>query len=423
MHHEFLEDICPLIAGLYAAAAGGNLVAVVAAARRRQVGRAVAWALFAALFAGLAWSALRGTPPELSLGVKTAIDRSLGPVTFTLGSFAALTVFYLGRRWFVIPTVAWPALNVSLVMLGLSLADENFAAVVTRPDNLPIVAMVYLLAFFTWLATAQAVENDRRLAEGRAPAEFDDRQTVFVWPDAVYVELILAVAVGVVLIVWSLLVRAPLEQPANPAVTPNPSKAPWYFLGLQEMLVYFAPWMAGVTIPLLIILGLMAIPYLDRNPRGSGYYTIRQRRWVYLVFQFGFLQLWVLLILIGTFMRGPNWSFFGPYELRDPTKLETMTNVSLADCFWTGLAGRSLPGSILLREMPGIVCLALYFVALPIVLRYTLLAGVYRQMGRARYVVMILLLLTMLALPLKMVLHWTVHLTYIVNIPEYFFYF
>ena len=67
--------------------------------------------------------------------------------------------------------------------------------------------------------------------------------------------------------IWSILLPAPLEQPANPADSPNPSKAPWYFLGLQEMLVYFDPWLAGVVFPTLIVVGLMAIPYIDTNPQ------------------------------------------------------------------------------------------------------------------------------------------------------------
>ena len=72
---------------------------------------------------------------------------------------------------------------------------------------------------------------------------------VWVWPDLVYTELISLILCSVVLIVWSIFLKAPLEQPANRAVTPNPSKAPWYFLGLQEMLVYFDPWLAGVVLP------------------------------------------------------------------------------------------------------------------------------------------------------------------------------
>ena len=141
---------------------------------------------------------------------------------------------------------------------------------------------------------------------------------MLVWPDLVYIELICMVLITAGLIAWSLLLQAPLEQPANPVVTPNPAKAPWYFLGLQEMLVFFDASIAGVTLPVLIILGLCAIPYLDVNPRGNGYYTIAERKFAYVIFQFGFLQLWIFLILVGTFLRGPGWAFFGPFEAHDP---------------------------------------------------------------------------------------------------------
>ena len=80
------------------------------------------------------------------------------------------------------------------------------------------------------------------------------------------------VVLTIVLVVWGIALQAPLEQPASSTVAPNPSKAPWYFLGLQEMLVYFDPWMAGVVLPSLIIVGLMAIPYIDTNKNGNGYY-------------------------------------------------------------------------------------------------------------------------------------------------------
>ena len=98
------------------------------------------------------------------------------------------------------------------------------------------------------------------------------------WPDLVYTELISLILCSVVLIVWSIFLKAPLEQPANRSMTPNPSKAPWYFLGLQEMLVYFDPWLAGVVLPGLIIVGLIAIPYIDKNPKGNGYYTFNERK-------------------------------------------------------------------------------------------------------------------------------------------------
>ena len=96
------------------------------------------------------------------------------------------------------------------------------------------------------------------------------------------IELVAAILVTVLLMVWSLTLNAPLEEPSNPNVTMNPAKAPWYFLGLQEMLVYFDPWMAGVVMPTLIIVGLMAIPYIDANPLGNGYYTYKQRKFAHL---------------------------------------------------------------------------------------------------------------------------------------------
>ena len=284
-----------------------------------------------AAFALLAALGFSGRAAGLPTAVKAAVDAAIGPVTLTLGAWAALGIFFLGRRLLTLPAVAWAGLNAALVLFGLSLADPHFMAIVASADNLPIVAMVGLLGFFTWLATRQAVENDNRLRQGGRPVEEQYSDTVLTWPDAVYLELIGAIVAIAVLMVWSLAVRAPLESPANPLVTPNPAKAPWYFVGLQEMLVYFPPWMAGVTIPALIVLGLMAIPYLDFNPRGNGYYTIDQRPLAYLTFQFGFLGLWVLLILMGVFLRGPNWSFFGIYEPRDVHRLTAVPNVHLAE--------------------------------------------------------------------------------------------
>jgi quinol-cytochrome oxidoreductase complex cytochrome b subunit len=107
--------------------------------------------------------------------------------------------------------------------------------------------------------------------EQKQPGMVDDK--IHTWPHLVRVEFLVTIFVLVVLVIWALLLDAPLEEPANPTRTPNPSKAPWYFLGLQEMLVYFDPWHAGVVLPTLIIVGLMVIPFIDINPGGNGYYT------------------------------------------------------------------------------------------------------------------------------------------------------
>ena len=114
-----------------------------------------------------------------------------------------------------------------------------------------------------------------------------------VWPYLLRIEFLAAIIVTVILMVWSITLNAPLEEPSNPTLTMNPAKAPWYFLGLQEMLVYFDPWMAGVVMPSLIIVGLMVIPYIDTNPLGNGYYTFKQRKFSILTFIFGFIVLWV----------------------------------------------------------------------------------------------------------------------------------
>lgn len=431
--HELIERMAGFLGGFYAIVCAMNLLAAGRALRSRARARAVVWLLVAVGFAAGACLCCAGRPPLMPETLKTAANAALGPVTFTAGCFAVLLVLYLGRRFFVVPAVAFAGVNLSLLWMGLSMTDPAFAAVVTKPDNVPIVAMVYLLGFFTWLSASQAVENDRRHRRGSPPAEQQHQEKVLTWPDLVYTELICMVLVMVVLLVWSLCLTAPLEQPANPVVTPNPSKAPWYFLGLQEMLRYSDAWNVGVVVPCLIVFGLMAIPYLDCNPQGCGYYTIDRRRFAYKTFQVGFLLLWVLLILIGTFMRGPNWTFFGPYEAHDPHKVLALNNVKLSTYFWEVLLRCGVPqvsvdagwlgrlAGVLWREIAGVVFLGIYFVALPPLLGRTLLRGLRRQMGSGRFTLMVLLLLMMLTLPLKMVLRWTLNLSYIVSIPEYFF--
>ncbi len=420
-----------LLGGYYLTAAGINALAAwrsLVASRRRF---AAAWLLVAGVFAGLAVLSFLGHPPVLPTWVRAAVDAAVGPVTLTLASAGLLVVLYAGRSWVARPAVGLVGLDISLAGLGCSLPDRHFAALVLQPDNIAIVAMVFLLGFFLWLGTAQAVENDRRLACGMPPREKDFAETTLVWPDLVYIELIAMVLGTAALVLWGLLLRAPLEPPANPAVTPNPAKAPWYFVGLQELLVYFDPWLAGVVVPTLIILGLAAIPYLDPNPKGSGYYTIAQRKFAWVVFLFGFLQLWILLILIGMFFRGPNWSFFGPYEPRDPHKLAPTQNVKLSEYFWLHLLGRDAPqtephgaglagtGKMLLREAVGLTALAMYFVGLPVLLARTVFRELRRRMGRWRFHVMAFLLLMMIALPLKMLLRWTANISYIVSFPEW----
>ena len=154
-------------------------------------------------------------------------------------------------------------------------------------------------------------------------------EKVHVWPYLVRLEFLCALFVAIFLTVWSIVIDAPLEEAANPTKTPNPSKAPWYFLGLQDILVYFDPWFAGVIAPVLIIVGLMLIPYLDINPKGNGYYTYHERKVAIWVYSFGFLVLWISLIIMGVFLRGPGWNLFMPWQYWDPHKVVALVNVDL----------------------------------------------------------------------------------------------
>jgi hypothetical protein len=302
------------------------------------------------------------------------------------------------------------------------MTDENFRKIVAKEDNVPITMLIYSVAFFTWLAMYRAVQNDERIARGDPPLEKLDDEKVLVWPDLVYTELIAMIIATVVLIVWAVLLKAPLEQPATSAKAPNPSKAPWYFLGLQEMLVYFDPWMAGVVLPSLIIVGLMALPYIDYNRQGNGYFTFAQRPFAMTVFIFGFVVLWVVLIVLGTFLRGPNWNFFGPFAYWDPHKVDPLNNVNVSQIFWSWMLGRPLEGMpILVREAPGIILTLAYLIVLPPLLARTVFRSFFIKMGFVRYIIMINLLLFMASLPIKMVLRWTLNLKYIIAIPEYFF--
>jgi len=448
---EFVEDIRGFLGCFYLVASVVNVGAAYywwgqrresqsVHGTRRSIAKAAVWLGVAVTFAIMAVIAWSGEPQQLQQmsfpeSMRNGIDRLLGPTVFTLGSIMLLACFYVGRRFFTLPAVAWGGLNLALLSMGLAMTDPDFAAIVSKPDNVPIVGLIFLLGFFTWLSARKAVLNDERFARGMPPLEAEDNDKVLVWPDLVYIELICMVALTALLLFWSIVLKAPLEEQASTVNTPNPSKAPWYFLGLQEMLVYFDPWMAGVVLPLLIICGLCAIPYLDVNTKGNGYYTIKERRFAYVTFQMGFLVLWIAVMLIGTFFRGPNWSFFGFFETWDPHKVEALNNVKLSERFWIDWFDRPLPatpptaggwaslGYILLREMPGLVMLAVYFVCLPLLLvKYSRqFRSMYLRMGLARYVIFIFLFLMMGLLPIKMVCRWSFNLNYFVSIPEYFF--
>ncbi len=310
--------------------------------------------------------------------------------------------------------------------------------VASAPDNVPIVALLFLVPFYLWYALRQAIENDRLIAllEGDAQlAKTKYRKTqpwdpkwereVHTWPYLMRMEFLVTIIVTILLMVWSLTLNAPLEEPSNPNVTMNPAKAPWYFLGLQEMLVYFDPWIAGVVMPTLVIIGLMVVPYIDANPLGNGYYTYKQRRFAIWTFLVGFIGLWVAMIVIGTFIRGPGWMWFWPSMTWDAEAVQYTVNRNLDQI--VGINGSwiaHLPGvtkeyaPILARMIFGIFPLVIYFIAASffvhwISMRTEFSRKIYKRMSLVQLVTMYIFLVLMLSLPIKILLRLLLNIKYV----------
>jgi menaquinol-cytochrome c reductase cytochrome b/c subunit len=158
-----------------------------------------------------------------------------------------------------------------------------------------------------------APEKHRLLAlvppEGIQRVEREQGDRINVWPHLLIEEFISLLVVSAGLVIFSTFVNAPLRELANPNLTPNPSKAPWYFLGLQELLRYFHPLVAGVTIPFIIILtGLAAAPFIDRNPSTRPGDRKLAITLFTMLFMFG-----ATLTIIGSFFRGTGYNWVWPW--------------------------------------------------------------------------------------------------------------
>ncbi|MGR3309271.1 MAG: hypothetical protein ACUZ77_00705 [Candidatus Brocadiales bacterium] len=220
-----------------------------------------------------------------------------------------------------------------------------------------------------------------------------------VFPHLTFRELIATMVVTLVLMWISMFFDAPLEELANPSKTPNPAKAPWYFVGLQELLVYFDPWIAGVAIPALIIVGLMAIPFVDRSggdTKGVPSPTTRPGVFASTVFAIGVIA-WFVLIAIGLFFRGPVWRWYWPWESWAVHK----------------------PFMATAKDLPlwlGIVMLSLYF-TLGVILPRIFFTAFYKQLGLVRYLITVFFVLSMFGVFGKMALSLLFNIKYIIHTP------
>jgi quinol---cytochrome c reductase cytochrome c subunit, bacillus type len=138
-------------------------------------------------------------------------------------------------------------------------------------------------------------------------AEAQDK--VHVWPHLLVIEFAAVLVVTAAMLIFSALVRAPLLGLADFNKTPNPSKAPWYFLGLQELLTMFHPMVAGVTIPGMGLFLLAVAPFIDKNPS----HAPSDRKFAISIFTL-FVMLWAVLVIIGSFFRGPGFNFVFPWN-------------------------------------------------------------------------------------------------------------
>ena len=184
---------------------------------------------------------------------------------------------------------------------GVAVADRPSSAVVTAPAQGGVP-----------LAAGPGGHTQRLLTVVKSGSIQDVKtepvDKVHTWPHLLAVEFVASLACTAFLFVFSWVVNAPLMQAANFNQTPNPSKAPWYFLGLQELLTMFHPMIAGVTLPTVGLIALMFAPYLDKTvsnrPENRKFMTSMMTI---------FLMFWAVLVIISSFFRGPGYNFVFPW--------------------------------------------------------------------------------------------------------------
>ena len=213
------------------------------------------------------------------------------------------------------------------LILGGNQVGQNFLerAYTMHVKVLPLVMSLIMMVHFWRNRTDDMLAGAGELAEqvesgggknsegGEAAEQFNGG-----WLDIIKRELSKFLLILGVVMAMSLLFDAPLEGMANPSVTPNPTKAIWFFVGLQELVSWGPPFWFGVVIPNVVVLFLILIPYLDRGRAGIGVWFHPSRRRENILFT-AFAVILMGLIIVGEFMRGPGWVFYWPWQPWPPT--------------------------------------------------------------------------------------------------------
>ncbi|MCS7236774.1 MAG: hypothetical protein NZ899_00710 [Thermoguttaceae bacterium] len=394
--------------------------------KTRHTGQGMA---LASLAVALACALVTSIGHKLETLLQLSFKYLLTPVGICLLVWTGLISFLWLAPLFTKPEVAWALVNLLILMLSAGGYWPEILDGLADSETFAVSVMAVVSLFFVWYGMKQAVDNDRRKQAGLAIWESTLADKVPTWPNLVYMELVCILVVLTGIFFWSLWYPAPLEAPANAAWTPNPAKAPWYFVGIQELLVYFDASVAGVVLPGLMILGLILLPYVDNNPRGNGYYTLTERPLAVPLFVFGFVGVWWFLIAVGFFLRGADWAFVGAgagYQLTPVTK----AGRGLSEVFWSAVGVRlpiwsqrpdaaivELPP--LFRELPGLILLTLSLVGLPILLGQTIFKKERREIGWKRFYLSAAFFLLMASIPLKMLVYNLAGINFIVAFPEW----
>jgi quinol-cytochrome oxidoreductase complex cytochrome b subunit len=223
-------------------------------------------------------------------------------------------------RFYVLHVVVLPLVLTLFVAVHFwRIRKDGGLAKASEPDVEPVIEIASAPEPVPAMAAAASakIEPARRFSlQGLVRGPFVkvdkiDPDTVFSWPNLLIAELfvLLLTIAGVMLV--SILFNAPLEQPVNVMHPPNPAKAPWYFLGLQEQVSYSAFW-GGIGVPGIELLLLVLLPFFDRGKAGIGRWFARERLLANSIFLL-FVIVNVILIVIGTFFRGANWQFVSPF--------------------------------------------------------------------------------------------------------------
>ena len=214
-------------------------------------------------------------------------------------------------RFYALHVMVLPTVAILLVAIHLWRVRKDGG--LSRPDEPGDVVEQVELSRLPTNKTYGLME----LARGTTPqVGANPENEVFSWPHLVFREMLLFMFVVAVLLVLAIGWNAPLEEFANPIHPPNPAKAPWYFLGLQELVAHSAFW-GGVAVPTLLVVTLVLLPYVDRRRRGTGRWFARERATANTIFTICLIAATVLTI-IGSLFRGPNWSWQEPWKKSPP---------------------------------------------------------------------------------------------------------